>query len=118
MEPELVITWHLPDGTTRETPGWSKLNVLAHADTYDMDLPQMCGGHGECGTCRVRVVAGNLTHIRHEEQMLMTRHARRFQKGERLSCQTRPLGDCTIEVLSMIPPDLRDVPDDSDGPEV
>ena len=107
-EPELTITWHLPDGTTLATPGWGKLNLLAHADTYDLDLPQACGGHGECGTCRVRVLSGDLTPIRHEEQTLMTKHHKRFGNNERLSCQTRPKSDCSIAVLAIVPPDLRD----------
>jgi len=108
MEPELLITWLLPDGTTLETPGWTRLNLLAHADTYDLELPQACGGHGECGTCRVRIVSGALTPIRHEEGALMAKHGQRFQKGERLSCQTRPQGDVVVQVLAMVPPDLRD----------
>lgn len=111
MHPELTITWHLPDGRTLATPGWSKLNLLAHADTHDLELPQACGGHAECGTCRVRILAGELTPARHEERELMTRHARRFRQAERLACQARPLGDVTVEVLAMIPPDLRDVAD-------
>ena len=112
MEPELSITWQLPDGSTLETPGWTKLNLLAHADTYDLELPQSCGGHGECGTCRVRVVAGELTPIRHEEGTLMTKHAKRFRQGERLACQARPRGDVVVQVLAMAPPDLRDVEDE------
>jgi hypothetical protein len=39
----------------------------------------------------------------------MTRHAKRFRQGERLACQARPLGDVVLEVLAMIPPDLRDI---------
>ena len=109
MQPEHTLTWLLPDGSRRETPGWSKLNLLAHADTYDLELPQACGGHAECGTCRVRIVAGALTPIRHEERALMTRHAKRFRQGERLACQARPQGDVTIHVLAIMPPDLRDI---------
>lgn len=108
-DPELTITWRLPDGTTLSTPGWTKLNLLAHADTYDLELPQACGGHGECGTCRVRIASGELTPVRHEEATLMTRHHKRFQKGERLACQARPRGDVVVEVLAMVPPDLRDL---------
>ena len=116
MKPELVITWRFPDGSTRATPGFCKLNLLAHADTWDLELPQACGGHGECGTCRVRLVAGELTPVRHEEQSLMARHARRFGQGERLACQARPRGDVVIQVLAMIPPDLRDVEAEAEGP--
>ncbi|MFO0750923.1 MAG: 2Fe-2S iron-sulfur cluster-binding protein [Myxococcota bacterium] len=107
--PEYEITWRLPDGGEVRGPAWGKLNLLGHADTHDLDLPQACGGHGECGTCRVRVVAGELTPIRHEEAALMARHAKRFRGGERLACQARPRSDVTIEVLAIIPPDLREL---------
>lgn len=111
--PEYTITWQLPDGSELAGPAWGKLNLLGHADTHDLDLPQACGGHGECGTCRVRIVSGELTPIRHEESALMTKHAKRFRDRERLACQARPRSDCTIEVLAMIPPDLRDVDDEA-----
>jgi ferredoxin len=112
MEPELKITWRLPDGQSLVTPGWTKLNLLGHADTHDLELPQACGGYAECGTCRVRILTGTLTAIRHEEKLLMERHSKRFRNGERLACQARPLGDVEVEVLSMVPPDLRDVAED------
>ncbi|MCC6623183.1 MAG: (2Fe-2S)-binding protein [Deltaproteobacteria bacterium] len=111
-DPELTITWRLPDGSDLTGPGWHKLNLLAHADTHDLDLPQACGGHAECGTCRVRVLSGELTPVRHEEAELVRRHARRFRDRERLACQARPRSDCTIEILAIIPPDLRDLDDD------
>ena len=108
-ERDYTLTWRLPDGTVRQTHAWSRLNLLAHADTFDMDLPQACGGHGECGTCRVRILDGELTPIRHEEAHLMQRHKKRFRDHERLACQCRPRSDVTVEVLAIIPPDLRDV---------
>lgn len=109
---ELTITWHLPDGTERTTAGWSKLNLLGIADTFDLELPQACGGHGECGTCRVRILSGLLTPIRHEESELMRKHRKRFRNDERLSCQCRPLGDVHVVVLAQMPPDLRDEAED------
>jgi ferredoxin len=108
MDPELTITWRLPTGDERVDPGWTKLNLLGHADTHDLELPQACGGYAECGTCRVRIISGEVTPIRHEERELMTRHAKRFRQGERLACQARPLGDVVVEVLAMMPRDLRD----------
>lgn len=106
---DLTIIWRLPDGEQLTTTGWHKLNLLGHADTFDLELPQACGGHSECGTCRVRILAGEVTPPRQEERELMTRHAKRFGAGERLSCQCRPLGDLEIQVLAIMPPDLRDV---------
>lgn len=114
MNGELTITWRLPDGEPLVTKGWTRLNLLGHADTFDLELPQACGGHAECGTCRVRILAGEVTPPRHEERELMRRHAKRFTAGERLSCQCRPLGDVTVEVLALMPPDLRDLDDPAD----
>jgi len=108
-DPEYRITWRLPDGSERTGPAWGKLNLLAHADTHDLDLPQACGGHAECGTCRVRVLAGELTPVRHEEAELVRRHAKRFRDRERLACRARPRSDCVVEVLAMVPPDLREI---------
>jgi ferredoxin len=107
--PEYTITWRLPDGGELRGPAWGKLNLLAHADTHDLELPQACGGHAECGTCRVRVVDGLVTPARHEETELVKRHAKRFRDRERLACQARPRSDLLIEVLAWVPPDLRDV---------
>jgi|GEM_PF-971631 len=111
LEGDHRIRWHLPDGSVVDAPGWARLNLLACADTVDIDIPQACGGHAECGTCRVRILSGELTPTRAEEKDLMTRHAKRFRDHERLACQTRPRGDCEVAVLALMPPDLRDVAD-------
>jgi ferredoxin len=108
-EGDVRIQWHGPDGAVIEAPGWTRLNLLACADTVDLDIPQACGGHAECGTCRVRLISGELTPSRIEEQDLMRKHARRFQHGERLACQARPRGDVAIALIAVRPPDLREV---------
>jgi ferredoxin len=108
-EGDVRIQWHLPDGSVMEAPGWTRLNLLACADTVDLDIPQACGGHAECGTCRVRLLSGELTPSRIEEQDLMRKFPRRFQAHERLACQTRPRGDVALAVLAVRPPDLREV---------
>lgn len=114
MQGDFKITWVLPNGETEETSGWRKLNVLAHADTFDLDIPQACGGHGECGTCRIRILEGELTPIRHEEATLMTRHAKRFKDRERLACQCRPTSDVRIALLAMMPRDLREIEEEEE----
>ncbi len=114
-EGDVRITWQLPDGQVLESPGWSRLNLLACADTVDLDIPQACGGHAECGTCRVRLLSGELTPARIEELDLIKKYARRFQANERLACQTRPRGDVTVAVLAVRPPDLRDLAEEGEG---
>lgn len=111
MTPEHRLIWVLPDGQRLETDGYPRLNLLAHAEMIELDLPQTCGGQAECGTCRVRVVEGECTPARGDEVELTSRHRGRFAQGERLSCQARPRSDLVVEVLAVMPPDLRDLPE-------
>lgn len=115
LEADARIRWHLPDGEILDAPGWSRLNLLACADTVDLDIPQRCGGHAECGTCRVRVLSGELTPIRGEERDLMARHAKRFQDRERLACQCRPRGEVEIALLAVMPRDLREIEEEDES---
>lgn len=112
MTPEHRITWVLPDGRRETCDGYPRINLLAHAEMIELELPQTCGGQAECGTCRVRVVEGECTPARGDEVELTTRHAKRFAAGERLSCRARPRSDLVVEVLAVMPPDLRDLEDD------
>jgi len=112
MRPEGQLVFLLPDGAEVETACYGRLNVLAHAEMIELDLPQKCGGQAECGTCRIRVLDGECTPARGDEVDLMTRHRSRFSAGERLACRARPRGDVRVAVLALMPTDLRDVPED------
>ena len=113
MTPEFRIAFVLPDGERVECDGYARLNLLAHAEMIELELPQTCGGQAECGTCRVRVIAGEATPPTGDEHELRDRHAKRFRDRERLSCRARPKSDMVVEVLAVMPPDLRDVPEES-----
>lgn len=101
-----AITWQLRDGTTRVTAGYSALNLLAHAEIHELQLPQACGGQAECGTCRVRVLSGSVKEPFGDERDLMERHRKAFEADERLACRARPLSDLVI-CLRPPPADLR-----------
>ncbi|MBQ1223224.1 MAG: DUF4445 domain-containing protein, partial [Oscillospiraceae bacterium] len=64
--------------------------VLVSAGIY-VDAP--CGGNGKCGKCTV-IAKGALSEPLPEEEGLDTAN------GERLSCLTRVLGDCSVSVFS------------------
>ncbi len=51
-----------------------------------------CGGRGVCGTCMVRVLSGETQHL--GEQAPEVRNKRKWLRA----CQTRPRGECTVEV--------------------
>jgi len=112
MKPEHRITFVLPGGERVVCDGYPRLNLLAHAEMIELELPQKCGGQAECGTCRVRLHEGECTPARGDEVDLMTRHRSRFRDGERLACRARPRSDVVAEILAMMPPDLRDVPEE------
>ncbi len=63
-----------------------------------MVLPLPCGGAGYCGGCAVRVIEGKVTPPSREEQLIGI-----MDRGLRLACRTRVLGDAVIEVPSIAP---------------
>lgn len=58
-----------------------------------------CGGHGRCTTCRIRILHGreNVSEPTATEKQLAS--DRGWGSDIRLACQTRPLGDVTLERL-------------------
>ena len=58
-----------------------------------------CGGNGQCTTCRVQIIDGlaNLSPRTASEQAMAA--ARGWDPSIRLACQTRVLGDITLERL-------------------
>ena len=72
--------------------------ILQIAQKFDIDIPHYCGGNSRCGTCVVDVIHGseNLTPISGVEQMVLG--VDKFQKGHRLACQARVLGDVSLSI--------------------
>jgi len=85
------------------------LEVPRSADLADplaaegVELP--CGGRGECGGCRVRVLAGELEP---GEEDLALLGPERVAAGWRLACRLHADGDATIEVEEWRHPILGD----------
>ena len=71
----------VPHGTT----------LLEAARQAGVGLNAICGGAGTCGTCRVRVIAGEVTPPTEAEQDGL-------DEGFRLACRTRVLGDVRVDV--------------------
>ena len=109
MKPSYRLTWRFADGTEKTVAAYRQLNILAHAEVYDIRLPQACGGQADCGTCRIRLVAGTLTPPPPDERDLTTNFPKAFREDERLACMSRPRSDVVIELLKVKPPDLRDL---------
>lgn len=55
----------------------------------------VCGGHGNCGKCRIRLLSGETAVTRQEKAFFSEKE---LEAGWRLACQAYPLTDCEIEL--------------------
>lgn len=76
----------------------SSKSVLSSLLDSGLDWMHACGGKGRCSTCKVRVISGssNLTPLSPVE--ISYREQNELREDERLTCQTRLLGDVTFIV--------------------
>jgi adenylate cyclase len=81
----------LPDGAVVSAGGGRTLLELA--ELTDTPLKTVCGGVGNCTSCRVRVVAGDLPAARLDHARLGPFAAH----GWRLACQHVARGSLTLE---------------------
>jgi len=72
------------------------INILSAAQLAGIDLVAACGGVGICGTCRVRLIQGELSAISLTEQEQLTQAD--LAQGYRLACQAEPLSDIRLEI--------------------
>ncbi len=70
--------------------------LLEAAQRAGVDLVASCGGVGICGTCRVRVLQGDVSAISLTEEENLPEVYR--QEGFRLACQTEVYSNCRVEV--------------------
>ncbi len=79
------------------------LNLLAHAQTLELEIGSRCGGHGKCGGDRIRVLPdslGRLSELTEPEKRLLSTDE--IEKGYRLACQCFPNdaeGDLKVEIF-------------------
>ncbi len=109
MEPSYRLTWIFADGSIQTVAAYRQLNILAHAEIYEVKVPQACGGQAECGTCRFVLRSGTLTQPPPDERALTENFPKAFEPNERLACMARPRSDVAVELLRVRPPDLREL---------
>ncbi len=88
MTDELTVDFE-PLGRRARVPQGATL--LEAARQAGVGLNAICGGMGACGTCRVRVVAGEVSPPTETERDSLA-------EGFRLACQTRVLSDVRVDV--------------------
>lgn len=86
----------LPDGLRAEAHGGE--NALVASQRCGIDLDSLCGGRGKCGKCLIRVVQGKATEPTPSEIEILQKPE--VEKGVRLACQTYPITDLVIDVLT------------------
>lgn len=82
----------LPLGIELVTDGQSDLLTLFRE--AGIGLESICGGEGTCGKCRVHIIEGAASPPTVEERERISEE--RLARGERLSCQVRPVGDLSV----------------------
>ncbi len=77
----------------RVTEGRSLLEAARKAG---VGLNAVCGGAGSCGTCRVRIVDGEVSPPNKSEEKFLDQTE--LDEGYRLACQVEVLGDVLVDV--------------------
>lgn len=69
-----------------------QLNLLAHAQSAELDIGSQCGGHGICGKDRIRIddleTRKKLSAVTHAEREHLS--DKEIAEGCRLACQVYP----------------------------
>ena len=70
--------------------------LLDAARQMGLGLSGICGGHGKCQACKVRILEGKVSDSTPSEKETFT--AEQLQEGWRLACQAYPAADCKVHV--------------------
>jgi len=87
------VTFQIEGGTPVEAQCNLGDNLLELARRSNVAIDAPCSGNGSCGKCRVKLVEGELKHLK-------SRHItdEEYEAGWRLSCNCKVMGDCVVFV--------------------
>lgn len=77
------------------SPAVSILNNLLREG---VPIKHLCGGHAQCGTCRIRIVTGEDKVSRPTAPETRRLGSMKNAEGYRLACQTYAFGDISIHI--------------------
>lgn len=75
------------------------VNILEYLQSKGIFISAPCGGHGTCGKCKIRLVAGVLPVSDIDRALLTTEET---DAGLRLACRAKPLSPVRIAVREII----------------
>ena len=83
-----------PQGVELEAP--RKANLLRFLQDKDVPVGSACGGKGLCASCKVTVLEGRRNLSQPNDQEIDLAHRNSLAKTERISCQSKNLGEIEI----------------------
>lgn len=83
-----------PQGISLEAK--KKGNLLALLQENEIAVGNACGGNGLCASCKVSVLEGEKNLSRPNDREIELSERNHLQTNERISCQTKVLGDIRI----------------------
>ncbi|MBE0688526.1 MAG: 2Fe-2S iron-sulfur cluster binding domain-containing protein [Anaerolineae bacterium] len=92
--PPLYETDFEPVGKRVAVPAGTSL--LDAARLAGVELTSDCGGQGDCGQCRIRVIEGAVTPPNASEEVILSDLER--SRGERLACCTQVQGNVKVHI--------------------
>jgi uncharacterized 2Fe-2S/4Fe-4S cluster protein (DUF4445 family) len=88
----------------RRGVGQADQSLLEAARQLGVDLLSLCGGIGACESCKVQLLAGQVSEPTLAEEEILTPDE--LEAGYRLACLTYPRSDCKVQV----PPESLSTP--------
>ena len=73
----------------------ARTTLLEAAQSAGVELVSVCGGMGTCGTCRVRLMSGDLSPVTADEEFELGDD---LSRGYRLACQAEALSAVRLDV--------------------
>lgn len=83
-----------PGGKQLEAP--RKANLLKFLQESQIPVGSACGGKGLCASCKLQVLSGAKNLSRPNDREIELAERNHLTKIERISCQTKILGDIEI----------------------
>ena len=84
------------------------MTIMSTLLQNDLISGSFCGGRGDCGRCRIRIIEGVMEPTDLEKTVLTPEELKR---GYRLACAARPKNDCVIRIAAADTPDIAIVTD-------
>lgn len=70
--------------------------ILEYLQSKGIEIPSPCGGHGTCGKCKIRILAGSVPAGESDKALLTDSELR---EGVRLACKARTISPVRINVV-------------------